>query len=112
MKKFHPFLLGLFLLIAPDATAVRPYQPVHPDPVLEPWRWTAFPELDGQELSCLAEDRHGHTWFGADEGAVRYDGVGDNPKVYRIAGWNQFGAKERGQRLGAYGAHSSCLHRA
>ena len=69
-------MLPLFLMLfAAECFAVRPYTPVQPDPVLEPWRWTAFPELNGLGLRCMAEDREGNMWFGVDEGAVRYDGL-------------------------------------
>jgi hypothetical protein len=55
-------------LVAAEGWAVQPYQPVHPDPVLEPWRWTVFPELKGLGLRCMAEDRDGRMWFGVDDG--------------------------------------------
>ncbi len=55
--------------------AVQPYQPTHPDPVLEPWRWRTFPELKGLGLRCMAEDKDGSMWFGVDDGVRRYDGV-------------------------------------
>ncbi|GEM_PF-6106177 len=50
----HP-MLALFLLTVSPAFAVRPYTPVHPDPVLESWRWRAFPELNGLGLRYMAE---------------------------------------------------------
>ena len=40
----------VLVLFCSGAWAVRPYTPVHPDPVLEPWRWTSFPELKGLGL--------------------------------------------------------------
>ena len=57
------------------AWAVRPYTPVHPDPVLEPWRWRSFPELKGLGLRCMAEAKDRAMWFGVDDGVRRYDGV-------------------------------------
>jgi len=63
------------VLAAAQSWAVRPYTPVHPDPVLEPWRWRSFPELHGLGLRCLAEDKDGSMWFGVDDGVRRYDGV-------------------------------------
>jgi len=48
---------------------------VHPDPVLEPWRWRAFPELNGLGLQCMAEAKDRAMWFGVDDGGRRYDGV-------------------------------------
>ena len=47
------------LLVTAESWAVRPYTPVHPDPVLEKRRWTVFPELKGKGLTCMAEDRAG-----------------------------------------------------
>ena len=65
----------LLVLLCAGSWAVRPYTPVHPDPVLEPWRWRTFPELKGLGLRCMAEDRDGNMWFGTDEGVRVYDGV-------------------------------------
>ena len=62
-------------LAAAECWAVRPYTPVHPDPVLEPWRWTTFPELRGLGLRCMAEDKEGRMWFGVDDGVRVYDGT-------------------------------------
>ncbi len=67
---------GLVLVLAiAECWSVQPYQPTHPDPVLESWRWQSFPELKGLGLRCMAEDRDGNMWFGTDEGVRRYDGV-------------------------------------
>ena len=63
------------LLRVPAALAVQPYTPVHPDPVLEPWRWTVYPELKWLGLRYMAEATDGAMWFGVDEGVVRYDGI-------------------------------------
>ena len=65
----------LCLLWTVSAFAVQPYTPVHPDPVLEPWRWRSFPELKGLGLRCLAEDKDGNMWFGVNDGVRVYDGV-------------------------------------
>jgi len=77
MKDSH-LVLCFFLfavLVTTDCEAVRPYQPIHPDPVLESWRWRSFPELKGVGLQCLTEDKNGHMWFGTDEGVWCYDGT-------------------------------------
>ncbi len=71
------------VLIVPECWSAQPYQPVRPDPVLESWRWRAFPELKGLGLRCMAEDRDGNMWFGTDEGVWRYDAV--NWTVYTPA---------------------------
>ena len=40
------------LTIAPSLLlATQPYVPIQPDPVLESWRWTSFPELKGAGAS-------------------------------------------------------------
>jgi hypothetical protein len=65
----------IMVFVFSECWAIRPYQPVHPDPVLEPWRWRSFLELKGQGLICLIEDRGGAIWFGVDQGVLRYDGV-------------------------------------
>ncbi len=63
------------LFVIQTLHAATPYQPVHPDPVLESWRWRSFPELKGLGLECMAEDRDGNMWFGTNDGVRRYDGV-------------------------------------
>ncbi len=63
------------LFVIQTLFAVQPYQPVHPDPVLESWRWRSFPELKGLGLQCMAEDKDGNMWFGTNDGVRRYDGV-------------------------------------
>ncbi len=60
---------------ASECLAARPYQPVHPDPVLESWRWRSFPELNGLGLRCMAEAKDKAMWFGVDDGVRHYDGV-------------------------------------
>ena len=67
--------VGACLLLTVPVYAVQPYTPVHPDPMLESWRWRTYPELKGRGLQCMAEDRDGNMWFGVDGGVVRYDGV-------------------------------------
>ena len=67
-------IVTLFILVA-DAAALQPYQPTHPDPAQEPWRWHTFPELKGLGLRSLAEDTDRTLWFGTNEGVRRYDGL-------------------------------------
>ena len=71
----HTYATMLVLLLTVPVLAVQPYTPVHPDPMLESWRWRSYPELKGLGLRCMAEDRDGNMWFGVDAGVVRYDGV-------------------------------------
>lgn len=32
-------IFAMIVLVFAEGRAVQPYQPVHPDPVLESWRW-------------------------------------------------------------------------
>ena len=70
-----PLTCLLLALFVTECRAVRPYTPVHHDPVLQPWRWRSFPELEGLGLQCVAEDRDRNMWFGVAEGVRMYDGV-------------------------------------
>ena len=67
--------IACMLLLAGDGRAAAPYEPLQPDPVLEPWRWRVFSELKGAGLRAMAEDADGVLWFGVTEGVVRYDGL-------------------------------------
>ena len=69
---FFIFYFSFFISLS---QAARPYHPTLPDPLQEPWRWRSYPELKGQGLRCMAQDRDGAMWFGVTDGAVRYDGV-------------------------------------
>lgn len=44
------------------------------NPLLDPWRISHFPELEGRGLRCIAEDQNSDIWFGLRDGVVRYDG--------------------------------------
>jgi len=68
-------ILFILLLSSAESWSVQPYTPVHPDPVLESWRWRTFPELKGLGLQCMAEDSTGSIWFGVDDGVQVYDGL-------------------------------------
>jgi signal transduction histidine kinase/ligand-binding sensor domain-containing protein len=56
-------------------SGVEAYEPIRPDPLLEPWRWTSFPELKGMGLRCIAEGTDGCMWFGVNDGVLGYDGL-------------------------------------
>ena len=43
-------LIAVVSILATQCWAAQPYTPVIADPVLEPWRWTSFPELKGLGL--------------------------------------------------------------
>jgi hypothetical protein len=67
--------VGACLLWTVPANAVQPYTPVHPDPVLEAWRWSSYPELNGKGLHSVVEGEPGQMWLGIEKGVVHYDGV-------------------------------------
>lgn len=50
------------------------YIPEVEDPLLETWRWTNFPELNGKGTRCIIEDKEKSVWFGVNEGVLKYDG--------------------------------------
>ncbi|MDA0747782.1 MAG: hypothetical protein O2954_14770, partial [bacterium] len=74
IRLFILSVLGVVLIVT-GASAVRPYHPTHPDPVLESWRWRTIPELKGVSVLTVAPDGKGNVWFGTDEGVWRSDGV-------------------------------------
>lgn len=71
-------LLSVLLLFTGLLQAVNaqiPYEPRTADPMLQPWRFTYFPELDGQGIrSIAAGNREEAYWFAADSGVLHYDG--------------------------------------
>ncbi len=62
-------------LLSGTSQAGRPFTPVQPDPVLEPWRWRSFPEIKGLGLQCMTQDGEGRMWFGVDDGVRVFDGT-------------------------------------
>ena len=75
IDQYTKCLILLILVGASVCFAATPFTPRHPDPVHESWRWRSFPELKGQGLACLAQDRDGNFLFGTDKGIYRYDGI-------------------------------------
>lgn len=67
--------LGIAIVLGLSAFAAEPYQPVHADPLLEPWRWQTFQELRGLDLQCMVEGPDGTMWFGTGDGLASYDGI-------------------------------------
>lgn len=64
-----------FLVGPTPVPAAVPYTPIHPDPIMEPWRWETYPEVEDAGINCAVEDEHGAIWFGARDGVLRYDGM-------------------------------------
>ena len=111
-------LAGLVLAAAvAECWAVQPYQPVHPDPVLESWRWRSFLELKGLGLRCIAEARDGAMWFGVDEGMRRYEageyfrGISSGEGVGSTAEGHGIGAADYEGVCGAVGRVDPCGER-
>lgn len=65
----------LALALAPAASAVTPYAPKVVAPLLEPWRWIHYPELNGEWVTSMVEGGDGAMWFRTRTGVMRYDGV-------------------------------------
>jgi len=68
-------LLVLAALPSAPARGSQFFQPIPGDPMLEPWRWRVFPELNGLGVRCIGEGKAGKIWFGTTEGAWSYDGL-------------------------------------
>ena len=66
-----------FLLLAAGLTALGAgsYRPGAGDPLLEPWRWVHYPELDGELVMSMTEAKDGAMWFRTRKGVTRYDGL-------------------------------------
>ena len=61
-------------LLSLQIQAIGPYKPQLANPVLEPWRWTDFPEYDTIQISCLVKGRDKGMWMGIGNKAIYYDG--------------------------------------
>lgn len=79
------------------ALAACPYTPIISDPILEPWRWRNFPELQGRIIECMTEAKDSSIWFGLNNGVARYDGVN----------WSYYTPKD-----GIVGRHVTALYAA
>jgi signal transduction histidine kinase/ligand-binding sensor domain-containing protein len=66
--------LGLGFAL-PLAEGAERYEPERGDPLLEPWRWRSFPDLNGLSAQCMAEGADGTMWFGTNQGVWRFDGI-------------------------------------
>ena len=74
IERFIYFVV-MYLLTLGIGHAISPYQPLASDPVLEPWRWRSFSELEDLGIRCLTEGTDGAIWFGGTSGVRRYDGI-------------------------------------
>ena len=64
MIRFLSLLICILLQnLPPIALAFEPYELKVEDPVIEPWRWQSFPQLQGPGFRAVVEDASGHIWF-------------------------------------------------
>ncbi len=73
MKKFLPYSFILFIFTL--SRAGDSYLPVQSNPLLEPWRWQEFPELNKWAIQDITESPDGHIWFAGEKTIIRYDGI-------------------------------------
>jgi signal transduction histidine kinase/DNA-binding response OmpR family regulator/streptogramin lyase len=70
-----------FIFLTLQLQAAEPFHPKLANPVLEPWRWTDFPEYDTIRISCIAKGNEGGMWMGIGNKAVYYDGYKNIPFI-------------------------------
>ena len=58
----------------PYGYASDPYTPTIINPLLEPWRWKHFPELEGKGIRDIVEAPDNKVWASCNEGVLEYDG--------------------------------------
>ncbi len=81
----------LSLILQFQAFCISPYRPQLADPVLEPWRWTDFPEYDTIRVTCMVKGKDGNSWMAIGNKAVYYDGyktvqfIPDSSSVFSVA---------------------------
>ncbi len=79
IRQFPLLVVVLVASFLPTASAPldaqRSFEPERPDPLEQPWRWRAFPELHGRELRSIDVGPGPVVWFGVRGGVLRYDGV-------------------------------------
>ena len=78
MQYLHRYIINLilFLLVIGIELGICSitYVPQIEDPLLEPWRWQQFTELDGKGCRCMTEDKNSSLWFGTNNGVLQYNG--------------------------------------
>ncbi len=71
----------IFCYLALSLPGQSSYEPTSTDPMLEPWRYAFFPELDGMGIKDMDSEKDGSRfWFALDSGVMSYDGY--NWKMY------------------------------
>jgi len=74
IKRLKLIVILGFIFLNLHIQAIEPYKPQLANAVLEPWRWTDFPQYDTIRISCLAKGKDGGMWMGIGNKAVFYDG--------------------------------------
>jgi len=78
-------------LLSLQIQAIGPYKTQLANPVLEPWRWTEFPEYDTIRISCVAKGSDKGMWMGIGNKAIYYDGyktvqfIPDSTAIHSLA---------------------------
>ena len=72
-RRFHPFLLPLFLLLLALA-AFAPLRAAAPEPTLRFEHLSVQQGLAQESILAIVQDRDGFMWFGTQSGLSRYDG--------------------------------------
>lgn len=78
-KNYHIariLLLPLCLIIIGCISlgATQPYSPQIINPLIEPWRWQHFPELEGKGIRHIVETPNQKVWVSCNEGVLEYNG--------------------------------------
>ncbi|MEH0153123.1 response regulator [Limibacter armeniacum] len=85
MQRHQLSILFLLCLLSVYSFGKEQYQPKITDPMLEPWRYVDFPELNGKGVRCMTSTSENELyWFGLDSGVVSYNGYD----------WHYYGKKE------------------
>lgn len=74
IKRLNQILILGFVFFVLQTRASESYRPTLANPVLEPWRWTEFPEYDTIRITCLAKGADNGMWMGIGHKAVYYNG--------------------------------------
>jgi signal transduction histidine kinase/DNA-binding response OmpR family regulator/ligand-binding sensor domain-containing protein len=83
-KKAVFFCISILFICEINCFSTKPYFPETVNPIIEPWRWRAFPSLSGKGIRCIAEGKSGTMWFGVNKGVISYDGLN----------WMQYGPEK------------------
>ncbi|HCR90898.1 MAG TPA: hypothetical protein DIW50_10670 [Prolixibacteraceae bacterium] len=96
IKLLLPVILAFTVVFR--VSAKDPYRPVISNPVLEPWQWTEFHELDTITVSCMSRGNNDGFWLGSGSQAIFFDGY--KLESFQVdSSWLYSMAHERSQNL-------------